>query len=171
LVRILGIDCGSCRTGYGVIDSDGRTHRFVTAGVIATSPRDLFPKRLSVIHSELRGLVRKHSPDAVAVEDMFHGTNMKSTLKLAHVRGIALLLAADEGLPVGEYSPMEVKMGVVGYGRAEKGQVQTMVKSLLGICEPIRSLDASDALAVAICHATRNFGGGRGAKQRVLATR
>lgn len=170
-VRILGIDCGSQRTGFGVIDSDGRVHRLVTAGAIATSPKDPFPQRLSRIHSELVNLLRTHSPEAVAVEDVFHGANIRSALKLAHVRGVALLLAANEGLPLGEYSPLEVKMAVVGYGRAEKTQVQLMVKSLLGIRESPTSLDASDALAVAICHATRNLGGGRGTKPRALQAR
>lgn len=170
-MRILGIDCGSRRTGFGVIDSDGRVHRLVSAGAIATSPKDPFPQRLSRIHSELLSLLREHAPDAVAVEDVFHGTNVRSALKLAHVRGVALLLAANEGLPLGEYSPLEVKMAVVGYGRADKTQVQMMVKSLLGICESPASLDASDALAVAICHATRNLGGGSGIKPRAPQTR
>jgi len=170
-VRILGIDCGSRRTGFGVIDSDGRVHRLVSAGAIATSPKDPFPQRLSRIHGELLSLMRKHSPDAVAVEDVFYGANVRSALKLAHVRGVALVLAAVEGLPVGEYSPLEVKMGVVGYGRAEKAQVRLMVKSLLGIGEPLGSFDASDALAVAICHATRSLGGGCGVKQRAIGLR
>lgn len=171
MVRILGIDCGSRRTGFGVIDSDGRVHRLVSAGAIATSPKDPFPQRLSQIHTELLSLLRNHSPDAVAVEDIFHGSNVRSALKLAHVRGVALLLAADEGLPIGEYSPLEVKMSVVGYGRAEKAQVHMMVKSLLGICESLGSFDASDALAVAICHATRNLGGARGIKPRAMEAR
>jgi crossover junction endodeoxyribonuclease RuvC len=170
-VRILGIDCGSQRTGFGVIDSDGRVHRLVAAGAITTSAKDSFPVRLSQIHTELLDLTRRHAPDAVAVEDIFHGINVKSALKLAHVRGVALLLAADAGLPVGEYSPLEVKMGVVGFGRAEKSQVQMMVKSLLGMRESVRSLDASDALAVAICHATRSLGGGCATKPRATLVR
>jgi crossover junction endodeoxyribonuclease RuvC len=94
----------------------------------------------------------------MAVEDVFHGVNARSALKLAHVRGVTLLLAAEEGLSVGEYSPLEVKMAVVGYGRAGKAQVQTMVNSLLGIVGGGNCYDASDALAVAICHATRSYG-------------
>ena len=97
--------------------------------------------------------MREFQPEAVAIEEVFHASNVKTALKLAHVRGIALLAAAQAGLPVGEYSPLEVKTSVVGYGRAEKNQVQTMVASLLAIAEPL-SEDASDALAVAICHAT-----------------
>jgi crossover junction endodeoxyribonuclease RuvC len=154
-----------------LIDSDGRVHRLVTAGAIATSPKDPFPQRLSKIHAELLSLIQKHAPDAIAVEDVFHGSNIRSALKLAHVRGVALLLAADQRLPVGEYSPLEVKMGVVGYGRAEKAQVHLMVRSLLGTGEPLKSFDASDALAVAICHATRSFGGGCVIQQRAHAAR
>jgi crossover junction endodeoxyribonuclease RuvC len=143
----------------------------VAAGAICTSPKDPFPQRLARIHSELLNLVREHAPEVVAVEDVFYGVNVRSALKLAHVRGVALLLAAAEGLPVGEYSPLEVKIGVVGYGRAEKAQVHMMVRSLLAISEPLRSFDASDALAVAICHATRNLGGGRGIKARAMEAR
>lgn len=170
-MRILGIDCGSRRTGFGVIESDGRKHRMVVAGAISLSDKDPLPQRLRKVHSELLDLVSKYPPDAVAVEDVFHGANVRSALKLAHVRGVALLLAAQHGLPLGEYSPLEVKMGVVGYGRADKSQVQMMVKSLLGISESIGSFDASDALAVAICHANRSLGGGCGIQKRAVAAR
>ncbi len=152
-MRILGIDCGAERTGYGVIDSDGREHRMVSAGVIKTSPRWPFERRLCEIANGLRDLIREHQPELAAVEEVFAAVNAKSALKLAHVRGVALLVIAEAGLGVAEYSPLEVKMSVVGYGRAEKSQVQLMVRSLLGLTETIRSLDASDALAVAICHA------------------
>jgi len=153
-MRVLGIDCGCERTGFGVVDTDGRTHRFVTSGVIRTSSRDPMSVRLEQIH---RGLVRAladYQPEAVAVEEVFHAANVKTALQLAHVRGIALLAAAQAGLPVGEYSPLEVKTSVVGYGRAEKNQVKMMIASLLGLAEPPASADAADALAVAICHAT-----------------
>lgn len=153
-MRILGIDCGSERTGYGVIDSDGVDHRLVAAGVIRTDPKTAFERRLLAIASGLRALIRDHAPDAAAVEGVFYSTNVKTALKLAHVRGIALLAIAEAGLEVGEYSPLEVKTSVVGYGRAEKRQVQLMVRSLLHLPEAIESEDASDALAVAICHAT-----------------
>lgn len=168
---ILGIDCGSRRTGFGVIESDGRKHRMVVAGAITLSDKDPLPQRLCKVHNELLDLMSKHPPDAVAVEDVFHGANVRSALKLAHVRGVALLLAARQGLPLGEYTPLEVKMGVVGYGRADKGQVQMMVKSLLGISESVGSFDASDALAVAICHANRSLGGGCGVQRRAVAAR
>jgi crossover junction endodeoxyribonuclease RuvC len=154
-VRVLGIDCGSERTGYGVIESDGLDHRLLIAGVIRTSPKTPFERRLAEISSGLRALIKQHEPESAAVEEVFHAVNVKTALKLAHVRGIALLAIADAGVEFAEYSPLEVKMSVVGYGRAEKCQVQLMVQSLLGLPEALESEDASDALAVAICHATR----------------
>jgi crossover junction endodeoxyribonuclease RuvC len=153
-VRVLGIDCGSERTGYGVIDSDGLRHRMVIAGVIKTSPKWPFERRLVEIAKGLRDLIREHRPELAAVEGVFHAVNAKSALKLAHVRGVALLVIGEAGLGLAEYSPLAVKMSVVGYGRAEKSQVQMMVKSLLGLAVAVESLDASDALAVAICHAS-----------------
>jgi crossover junction endodeoxyribonuclease RuvC len=153
-VRVLGIDCGTERTGYGVIESDGVRHSMIDAGVIKTDARQPLATRLLAIRDELRTIVERHSPDCAAVEDVFHAVNARSALKLAHVRGVALLLAAESRLPLGEYSPMEVKMSVVGYGRAEKAQVQLMVKSLMSLDRQLPE-DASDAIAVAICHATR----------------
>ena len=127
----------------------------VVAGVICTSPKWPFEKRLLEIATALRSLIREHAPDFGAVEEVFHAANAKTALKLAHVRGVALLAIAEAGVGFAEYSPLEVKMSVVGYGRAEKGQVQTMVHSLLGLAAgDVRSEDACDALAVAICHVT-----------------
>ena len=154
-MRVLGIDCGVERTGYGVIESDGRTHRLLGAGVIRTSPGAALEIRLLKIAEGLREAIGQHSPAAAAVEQVFHAANTKTALKLAHVRGIALLVAAEAGLEMGEYSPLEVKSSVVGYGRAEKRQVQLMVRSLLGLEQEIESEDACDAVAVAICHANR----------------
>jgi crossover junction endodeoxyribonuclease RuvC len=154
-VRVLGIDCGSERTGYGVVDSDGTDHRLVAAGVIRTSPKDAFERRLLEIAGGLRRLIGEHGPECAAVEGVFYSANVKTALKLAQVRGVALLAVAEAGIGLAEYSPLEVKTSVVGYGRAEKGQVQMMIRSLLRLAEPIESLDACDALAVAICHATR----------------
>jgi crossover junction endodeoxyribonuclease RuvC len=153
-VRVLGIDCGSERTGYGVIESDGGVHRMLAAGVIRTNPKWPFEKRLLEIAGGLRDVIERHAPEAGAVEEVFFSANVKTALKLAHVRGIALLSIAEAGMQFAEYSPLEVKMSVVGYGRAEKSQVQIMVRSLLSLAEPIQSEDACDALAVAICHAT-----------------
>jgi crossover junction endodeoxyribonuclease RuvC len=154
-VRVLGIDCGSQRTGYGVIDSDGSLHRLLKAGVICTSPKEAFPKRLLEIAEGLRALVREYQPETAAVEEVFYAVNVKTLLKLSHVRGVALLVAAEAGMQLAEYSPLEIKTSVVGYGRAEKCQVRMMVQSLLRLPEAIESEDASDALAAAICYATR----------------
>ncbi|MBX9602723.1 MAG: crossover junction endodeoxyribonuclease RuvC [Bryobacteraceae bacterium] len=152
-MRILGIDCGSERTGFGVIESDGRRHRMVSCGVIRTRTSDPFEARLLAIAARLRGVIREFEPQAVAVEEVFHSQNSKSALKLAHVRGVALLAAAEAGLPLGEYSPLTIKQSVVGYGRAEKGQVALMVQRLVGGGAVFESADASDAVAIAICHA------------------
>ncbi len=153
-MRVLGIDCGTERTGYGVIDSDGRTHRLVSAGVIQTKTKSPLESRLQEISRELRNVIVRDDPNAAAVEEVFYSNNVKTALKLAHVRGVALLAISEAGLELGEYSPLQIKASVVGYGRAQKRQVQMMVTSLLRLAEPIESEDACDALAVAVCHAT-----------------
>jgi crossover junction endodeoxyribonuclease RuvC len=153
-VRVLGIDCGSERTGYGVIEDDGLGHRIVAAGVVCTSPKSPFEKRLLEIAQWLRRVIGEYAPESAGVEGIFYSANVKTALKLAHVRGVALLVVAEAAMEVAEYSPLEIKMSVAGYGRADKRQVQTMVRSLLRLPEDIESEDACDALAVAICHAT-----------------
>ncbi len=160
-MRVLGIDCGAGHTGYGVIDSDGRDHRMIASGVIRTHAKHRLEARLLEISRKLREVIQEHAPAAAAVEAVFTAVNVRSALKLAHVRGIALLAIAEAGLECGEYSPMEIKTSVVGYGRAEKSQVQMMVASLLRLPAPVESEDACDALAVAICHATRRGGAAR----------
>lgn len=151
-MRVLGIDCGTERTGWGVIESDGRRHTLVGHGVIRSSTRDPLETRLCNIAGCLREVIAHHTPQSAAVEQIFYSQNVKTALKLAHVRGVVLLAIAQAGVALGEYSPLEIKASVVGYGRAEKHQVQLMVKSLTGI--EIESEDAADAVAVAICHAT-----------------
>ncbi len=153
-MRVIGIDCGTERTGFGIIESDGLIHRMVVSGVIRTSPKDHLSDRLAIIARGLRGVIAEHRPDLGAIEEVFHAVNVKTALKLCHVRGIAMLVIAEAGLPLGEYSPLEVKTSVVGYGRAEKSQVQLMVRTLLRLDADIESEDAADAVAVAICHAT-----------------
>jgi crossover junction endodeoxyribonuclease RuvC len=154
-MRILGIDCGAEYTGYGLIESDGRTHRMIAAGFIRTSARDPLSARLLVIAQGLRQVVRDHTPDSAAVEEVFYAQNVKTALKLSQARGVVLMTLAEAGLAVGEYSPLEIKTSVVGYGRAEKHQVKLMVHSLLSLDSEIESEDACDAIAVAICHATQ----------------
>lgn len=153
-MRVLGIDCGTEKTGYGMIESDGRGHQMIAAGVIQTSPRDPLERRLLLIAAGLREVIRQHVPESAAVEEVFYAQNVKTALKLSHARGVALLTVAEAGISLGEYSPLEIKTSVVGYGRAEKHQVRMMVHSLLHITSEIQSEDACDAIAVAICHAT-----------------
>jgi len=154
-MRILGIDCGAERTGYGVIESDGRRHRMVAAGVIQPDPATSLGERLNYIASGLRAIIAAHRPEFVAIEEVFYARNARTALRLAHVRGVALLAASEAGLQIGEYSALEVKTAVVGYGRADKHQVKVMIRSLLELPDLPASEDAADALAVAICHATR----------------
>jgi crossover junction endodeoxyribonuclease RuvC len=157
-MRVLGIDCGAEKTGYGVIESDGASHRMVIAGCIRCPAKHRLEQRLLNIATELRSLLSEYRPDSAAVEEVFFAVNPQSALKLSHVRGVALRAIAEASVALAEYSPLEVKMSVVGYGRAEKTQVQMMVASLLRLPAPLESKDASDALAIAICHATHaNF--------------
>jgi crossover junction endodeoxyribonuclease RuvC len=151
-VIIFGIDPGSERTGYGCVQTDGSRHALVACGAIRTSASATFPEKLLTIHSRLITLLSDCRPDAVAIENVFHAVNARSALKLGHARGVAMLAAVERGVQVFEYTPAEVKRAVVGYGRAEKPQVQQMIKLILGLAEPPSPYDAADALAVAICH-------------------
>jgi len=151
-VRIFGIDPGSERTGYGCVETDGSRHTIVVCGAITTPALAAFPDKLHQIHRRLTILLQESRPDAVAIENLFHAVNVRSALKLGHARGVAMLAAVEAGVPVFEYTPAEIKRAVVGYGRAEKPQVQHMVKLLLGLAAVPSPHDAADALAVAICH-------------------
>ena len=155
-VRVLGIDCGSRITGYGVIDTDGVDCFFVQCGAIRLNPGDSLPERLHSIHAALVKIIANFKPDVAAFENVFYASNAQSALKLGHVRGASIVAAAEASLPVFEYSPLEVKGAVTGYGRAEKSQVQQMVQALLKLNTPPEPYDASDALAVAICHVHSN---------------
>jgi crossover junction endodeoxyribonuclease RuvC len=154
-MRILGIDPGSGSTGYGLIDTDGSRHRAILFGAITTQTRQPFHMRLLNIHRDLTKILSGEKAEIMAIEEVFHATNVQSALRLGHARGIALLVAAQQGLEVCEYSPLEIKKAVVGYGRAEKSQIQAMVQLLLGLPEAPAPDHAADALAVAICHAHR----------------
>jgi crossover junction endodeoxyribonuclease RuvC len=150
-VRVFGIDPGSHRTGYGCIETDGSRHVIVFSGAIATPPAS-FPIKLRTIHDRLAELLQESRPECVAIENLFHATNVQSALKLGHARGVAMLAAVEAGLEVFEYTPTAIKRAVAGYGRAEKHQVQQMVARLLGLSAVPVPNDAADALAVAICH-------------------
>jgi crossover junction endodeoxyribonuclease RuvC len=154
-VKVFGIDPGSARTGYGCVQSNGTRHRLIACGAIATPASNSFPQKLQIIHAELTTLIARHKPDCVAIENLFHAANARSALKLGHARGVAMLAAVEAGVPIVEYTPAEVKQSVVGYGRAEKGQVQLMIQLLLGLGTPPTPHDASDALAIAVCHLHR----------------
>lgn len=151
-MRVLGIDPGSQRTGYGCVDSDGRRHQLVSCGTVRAGDAATFPEQLSLIYRELSALIAEHRPECVAIENIFHAVNARSALKLGHARGVAMLAATEAGVTVVEYTPAEVKRAVVGYGRAEKAQVGQMVKLLLDLDKVPTPHDAADALAVAICH-------------------
>jgi crossover junction endodeoxyribonuclease RuvC len=151
-MRILGIDPGSRITGYGFIAKEGNRLLHIDNGAIFTDAATDFPGRLKRIFDGITDVIHRYQPDAVAVEDIFFATNVQSALKLGQARGAAIVAGVTAGLPVFEYTALQVKSAVVGHGRAAKEQVQQMVKVLLGLPE-IAQADASDALAVAICHA------------------
>ena len=149
----MGIDCGSEYTGFGVVEQDANQHlRCVTAGAVHLASRDSLEIKLSKIYRELCIVIREHQPEVVAIEDVFYAVNAKSALKLGHVRGVAMLAVAECGLRVAAYAPLAVKSAVVGYGKAEKCQVQAMVARLLNLPELPQPADVADALAIAICH-------------------
>jgi len=151
-VKVFGIDPGSDRTGFGCVETDGTRHRLVACGAIAARGAATFPDKLLIIHRDLAVRLAECRPDCVAIENLFHANNVRSALKLGHARGVAMLAAVEAGLPIVEYTPAEIKRAVVGYGRAEKPQVQQMIKLLLGLEVIPTPHDAADALAVAICH-------------------
>jgi crossover junction endodeoxyribonuclease RuvC len=150
-MRVLGVDPGSFITGYGIIEELERGLTHIYNGCISSSLSNSFPHCLKKIYAELEKVISAYSPDVMAIEDLFFHKNVKTALKLGHARGIAILAALNSELNVYEYSPMEIKQAVVGYGRATKNQIQIMVKELLNLPE-IVPFDSSDALAVAICH-------------------
>jgi crossover junction endodeoxyribonuclease RuvC len=151
-LRILGIDPGSHVTGYGVIEKESNYLRYVIHGEVKPPKDSLLSTVLISIYQQLSAVIKQTVPGAIAVENIFYGKNVRSLIKQAQVRGVVIFAAADLGIPVFEYSPLEVKQAVVGYGRAEKKQVQVMVKAILKLSS-LPPADAADALAVAVCHA------------------
>lgn len=151
-MRILGIDPGSHITGYGVIEKKGNYLRHVLHGEIKAKKASLLSAMLISIYQQLSDVITQAEPEAIALENIFYGKNVRSLIKQAQVRGVVIFAGADNALSVFEYSPLEVKKAVVGYGRAEKSQVQVMVKAILKLPE-LPPADAADALATAICHA------------------
>lgn len=151
-MRVLGVDCGGEYTGFGVVEGDGRTLICLVTGAIRLDPREALELRLKKVFDGLSKLIQQYEPEIVAIEDVFYSVNAKSALKLGHVRGVAMMTAAQHELSVVAYAPLAIKSAVVGYGRAEKAQVQVMVARLLHLDELPQPADAADALAIAICH-------------------
>jgi crossover junction endodeoxyribonuclease RuvC len=162
-VRVLGIDPGSETTGWGVIEGEARRYRLVEYGAIKAPPRDRFSSRLLKISDGIEAVIERHKPDTCSVEEAFYATNVKVALKLGQVRGVILVAAERARVEIHEYSPRLVKQTIVGYGNAEKHQVQEMVRVLLSLKVIPEPHDAADALALAICHFHH-----AGAKSRIL---
>ncbi|RMG50455.1 MAG: crossover junction endodeoxyribonuclease RuvC [Gammaproteobacteria bacterium] len=160
-MRILGIDPGSNRTGYALIDSDGRQSRHVASGHIRVTGEGL-PARLGCIFREVAALIAEHAPQQMAIENVFVSKSAQSALKLGQARGAAICAGVMAGLPVSEYSPREVKLAIVGTGAAGKEQIQHMVGMLLGLHQALQA-DQADALAIALCHAHTTLGRGAAA--------
>ncbi len=152
-MRVLGIDCGGEYTGYGVVEQDGAGGlKCLCMGAVHLKTREALSKRLLQVFQKLTSIINDYDPEMVAIEDVFYAVNAKSALKLGQVRGVAMLAASSCNLDVAEYAPLAIKSAVVGYGRAEKSQVQEMVMRLLQLNERPEPEDAADALAIAICH-------------------
>jgi crossover junction endodeoxyribonuclease RuvC len=151
-LRIIGIDPGNHITGYGIVEKQKSRLQYVTHGEITLAKGSSRSTCLATIYHQLLEVLAQSAPDVFAIEDIFYGKNIKSLIRQGEVRGVVILAASQKNLPVYEYSPLDVKKSVVGYGRAEKSQVQMMVKSILKLSQ-LPSVDAADALAVAICHA------------------
>lgn len=150
---IFGIDPGIAIVGYGVIEYTGNKFRVIDYGAILTESSKTFPERLKEIYKKLNELLEKHKPDAVAIEELFFNKNVKTAITVGQARGVQVLAAVNKGIELYEYTPLQVKQGVVGYGRAEKRQVQEMIKLILNLNSIPKPDDVADALAVAVCHA------------------
>jgi len=149
---VLGIDPGTAITGYGLVSKEGDALTLVDYGTITTPQQTTLPQRLQTIYRELGEIVSQHHPSVVAVEKLFFSKNVRTALSVGQARGVVLLAVADAGVPLHEYTPLQVKQSVVGYGRATKEQIQQLVKMLLGLDFIPQPDDAADAIAVAICH-------------------
>ncbi len=151
-IRILGIDPGYAIVGFGILDYDGVRFEPVEYGAVLTDAGTLFPDRLKAIHEDIEFIFNKYSPDCMAIERLYFTTNQKTAIDVAQARGITVLSAAIRNIPVSEYTPLQVKLSVTGYGKAEKRQVMEMTKNILGLAQIPKPDDAADALAIAVCH-------------------
>ncbi len=150
---ILGIDPGYAITGYGVVEYSGNHFKLITSGAIETKKGVPFPKRIQKIYDDMNVLIDTYKPDAIAVEELFFNTNITTGIQVAHGRGAVIISASETDTPIFEYTPLQVKQAVVGYGRADKKQVQMMVKAILNLEKIPKLDDTTDAIAIAICHA------------------
>lgn len=160
-MRILGIDPGYALMGYGVIEQQGNNFKVIDYGSISTEAGTPMPERLKFIYSSLMDIIAETEPEVAALEELFYNTNAKSVINVGQARGVAVLACVNSGLSIDEYTPLQIKQALVGYGRAEKKQVQQMVKTLLGMKSVPKPDDTADALAVAICHANSAAGSSR----------
>lgn len=150
---ILAVDPGTATTGYGVISYEGNRFKVKEYGIVSTDSKTPTELRLQQIYEGLKNLIARHRPDYFVVEELFFNTNARTAIAVGQARGVCLLVAADGEIPLAEYTPLQVKQSVVGYGRADKSQVQQMVKAILNLEKIPKPDDAADALALAICHA------------------
>ncbi len=155
-MRILGVDPGYAIVGVGVIDYEGNHFKTVEYGAITTDAGEDMFDRLKYIYDELSAIIEKVHPDAMAIEELFFYNNQKTAINVAQARGVLVLAAKNHNIPIFEYTPLQVKQAVVGYGRAEKNQVQQMTKTILGLSKVPKPDDTADALAIAVCHAHSN---------------
>ncbi len=152
-MRILGIDPGLAHTGFAVIDFDGQASRLLAAGQITTPAELPLPQRLKQIHDGLVAVIQEWSPDVAALENLYFCTNVRTAISVAQGRGVAILSTAQANIPLAEYSPLEIKLAVAGYGKATKQQIQKMVKAILNLETVPASDHVADSMAVALCHA------------------
>ena len=160
-MRILGIDPGYALMGFGVIEQNGNRFDVLDYGSISTGPSSSMPARLKFLYSSLMDIIAETEPETAALEELFYNTNAKTVINVGQARGVAVLACINSGLEIAEYTPLQVKQALVGYGRAEKKQVQQMVKAILGLEKVPKPDDTADALAVAVCHANSSFGKSR----------
>lgn len=151
---ILGIDPGLAIVGYGVIECKGNKYKALDYGCIITDSKSLFPERLKIIYDELSSIIDKYNPEDMAVEELFFNKNVKTAIKVGQARGVGVLAGINKGLGIYEYTPLQIKQSITGYGRADKRQIQNMVKLLLNLKEIPKPDDVADALAIAICHSS-----------------
>ena len=152
-MRILGIDPGFAITGYSIIDYIGNKFKLITSGAVLTKAGESFPLRLEKIYRDLDNIIKTYKPDAMSVEELFFNNNAKTAIHVAHARGVILVVGCRKNIPTYEYTPLQIKQSVVGYGRADKIQVQKMVKAILGVDKLPKLDDTTDSMAAAICHA------------------